>query len=192
MGLGNAAAAATATPHQNYLSALQQHQHQEYVTAAAQRLAELQASAGLVDPLALEGRSAQLMHPFNFKPGAGAHSVQGGSRACNSQPRQTLAIPTRRPVFPLGDHRNVTNVDVCSFPGEPESREPKARALRLPLLRHRQSQHPHPILSLRLPPAHQRSRGGRGSGGGGRLGQCQPQLERLLRSSLHRYAVSDV
>ena len=59
LGLGNAAAAATATPspHQSYLSALQQHQHQEYVTAAAQRLAELQASAGLVDPLALEGRS---------------------------------------------------------------------------------------------------------------------------------------
>ena len=36
----------------NYLNALQ---HQEYLTAAAQRLGELQASAGLVDPLALEG-----------------------------------------------------------------------------------------------------------------------------------------
>merc|ERR1719461_2800334 len=35
----------------NYLNALQ---HQEYLTAAAQRLGELQASAGLVDPLALE------------------------------------------------------------------------------------------------------------------------------------------
>ena len=63
MGLGNAAAAASATPHQNYLSALQQHQHQEYVTAAAQRLAELQASAGLVDPLALEG--TRPLHPFS-------------------------------------------------------------------------------------------------------------------------------
>ena len=36
----------------NYLNAMQ---HQEYLTAAAQRLGELQATAGLVDPLALEG-----------------------------------------------------------------------------------------------------------------------------------------
>ena len=64
MGLGNAAAA-TATPHQSYLSALQQHQHQEYVTAAAQRLAELQASAGLVDPLALEGKNARQTRSFS-------------------------------------------------------------------------------------------------------------------------------
>ena len=64
MGLGNAAAAASATPHQNYLSALQQHQHQEYVTAAAQRLAELQASAGLVDPLALEGTKGASIAPL--------------------------------------------------------------------------------------------------------------------------------
>ena len=39
----------------NYLNALQ---HQEYLTAAAQRLGELQATAGLVDPLALEGTFA--------------------------------------------------------------------------------------------------------------------------------------
>ena len=51
----------------NYLSALHQHastspsaslqrSHQEYLTAAAQRLGELQASAGLMDPIALEGK----------------------------------------------------------------------------------------------------------------------------------------
>ena len=83
IGLGNAAAAATATPHQNYLSALQQHQHQEYVTAAAQRLAELQASAGLVDPLALEGRSLRVLmrsQCTRFHPGA--HSLQGESLVC--------------------------------------------------------------------------------------------------------------
>ena len=85
MGLGNAAAAvaATATPHQNYLSALQQHQHQEYVTAAAQRLAELQASAGLVDPLALEGRSLRvLMRSQCTRSRPGAHSLQGESLVC--------------------------------------------------------------------------------------------------------------
>ena len=72
MGLGNAAAA-TVTPHQNYLSALQQHQHQEYVTAAAQRLAELQASAGLVDPLALEGTSGATIAPvfIRYSPSFG-------------------------------------------------------------------------------------------------------------------------
>ena len=65
LGLGNAAAAtATPSPHQSYLSALQQHQHQEYVTAAAQRLAELQASAGLVDPLALEGTNGAAIAPL--------------------------------------------------------------------------------------------------------------------------------
>ena len=44
--------ASTSGLNPNYLNALQ---HQEYLTAAAQRLGELQATAGLGDPLTLEG-----------------------------------------------------------------------------------------------------------------------------------------
>ena len=53
----SAAAAAAAALHHSPTSSLQRMPtHQEYLTAAAQRLGELQASAGLMDPLALEGK----------------------------------------------------------------------------------------------------------------------------------------
>ena len=55
--LSAAAAAAAAALHHSPTSSLQRlPTQQEYLTAAAQRLGELQASAGLMDPIALEGR----------------------------------------------------------------------------------------------------------------------------------------